>query len=82
MIHPKITPNVPKKFKCENCDYKTSNKKDFNKHLITLKHINTINTINDNNLSPSFDKEYDCVCGKKYKHNASLFNQSSYPLCK
>ena len=70
MIFPKVIPN---KFTCEFCVYNTSNKKDYHKHLFTLKHINTINTIKYNKLSPD-DKEYRCDCGKKYKHNASLFN--------
>ena len=68
------TQKIPKKNICEFCHYRTSNKKDYNKHLTTLKHINTINTITNNNLSPLVDKEYICECGKKYKHNASLFN--------
>ena len=68
------TQKIPKKFKCECCYYITCNKKDYNKHLTTLKHIHTINTITNNNLSPIFDKDYICECGKKYKHNASLFN--------
>jgi hypothetical protein len=68
------TQKIPKKIICEFCHYRTSNKKDYNKHLTTLKHMNTINTITNNNLSPLGDKEYICECGKKYKHNASLFN--------
>ena len=32
---------VVKKFHCEKCDYLCSKKGDFNKHLNTLKHINT-----------------------------------------
>ena len=27
-------------FVCKSCDYNTSNKKDYNKHLHTAKHIN------------------------------------------
>ena len=63
--------NPLKKFNCKNCDYNTCNKKDFNKHLITIKHINTINY---NSSSSLIDKEYICGCGKIYKYNSSLFN--------
>jgi len=28
----------PKKFSCEKCDYNTSDKKDFTKHISTQKH--------------------------------------------
>ena len=31
---------IPKKYNCISCDYHTSNKKDFEKHNFTLKHIN------------------------------------------
>jgi hypothetical protein len=74
MIPSQNTQKIPKKIICDFCHYRTSNKKDYNKHLTTLKHMNTINTITNNNLSPLGDKEYICECGKKYKHNASLFN--------
>ena len=57
----------PKLFYCEPCDYKTVSKKDFNKHLQTLKHINIINP----NLEIQ-KKYYTCNCGKEYKHSSSL----------
>ena len=34
---------IPKKFFCEICDYHTSNKKDFTKHLLTAKHSRLTN---------------------------------------
>jgi uncharacterized protein YxeA len=57
----------PKLLYCEPCDYKTVSKKDFNKHLETLKHINLINP----NLEIQA-KYYTCNCGKEYKHSSSL----------
>ena len=33
-----MSQKIPKIFLCETCDYNTSNKKDFNKHLSTDKH--------------------------------------------
>ena len=32
------SPKIPKKFYCEFCDYHTSNKKDYDKHILTPKH--------------------------------------------
>jgi hypothetical protein len=52
---------------CDACDYKTVSKKDYNKHLETLKHINLINP----NLEIQ-TKYYKCNCGKEYKHSSSL----------
>jgi hypothetical protein len=52
-------------FECIYCIYKTSNKKDFNKHLLTIKHFKGINA-NKNPLT------INCECGKHYKHLSSL----------
>jgi hypothetical protein len=38
-----LSPKVAKKFVCNFCDYDTSKKSDFNKHLLTAKHINNAN---------------------------------------
>ena len=74
-MNPEISPKIPCKFTCEACDYKTGNKKDYNKHLLTQKHVNTINTMKYNDKIHFIkEKEYICECGNKYKHNASLFN--------
>ena len=34
----KKSQKIPKKFECKICNYNCSNKKDFNKHLLTAKH--------------------------------------------
>ena len=52
---------------CEKCDFLTSNKKDFNRHLKTKKH-------NRGQKTPKKEPsvEYVCVvCKKKYKHQSS-----------
>ena len=36
----------PKKYKCVDCLYYTNSKKDYDKHLITLKHKRKENGIN------------------------------------
>ena len=58
---------VAKNYKCEKCDYYTNKKNDYNKHLLTQKHIRiTYDNIN-------VEKKYICVCGKEYinRHNLS-----------
>jgi hypothetical protein len=57
---------------CISCDYHTSHKRDFNKHLSTAKHKNT--TI-DNQKIPT-TKAYHCGCGNVYKHRGSLHNHA------
>ena len=66
---PKI-PKIPKKYQCESCDYFTSNKKDFNKHLDTIKHNISQNPTESyiQNPHPCFA----CKCGKQYKHSSTL----------
>ena len=59
-------------FFCKKCDYNTSNKKDFNKHLLTRKH--KCNKYNKNTTQSSNDHTMVCVCGKSYNHRASLYN--------
>jgi hypothetical protein len=66
---------LPCNFTCKECYYITSKKSSYDKHLLTLKHKNTTNTTNYNDISNFIkEKEYICECGNKYKHNASLFN--------
>ena len=66
---------IPAKFVCETCNVKCSHKGDWNKHLLTAKHIKSINMIiHDNNLSQKIPEinEHICLCGKKYKYISGL----------
>jgi hypothetical protein len=47
-------------FNCGECNYSTSNKQSYDRHIITGKH---------NEM-----QKYICECGKKYKHRQSLYN--------
>ena len=71
----KITSKIHQYFKCENCHYECSKKGDWNRHIITSKHIIRTNTIK-NTSNTSDDKMYICKCGKKYKHQSSLWNHN------
>jgi len=77
-----IPKKSPKKYICECCDYTTSYKKDFNKHLTTLKHKSVTMEMNGNfeeikirNISP----KYYCDCCQyetKYKNDLIKHNNS------
>jgi len=55
----------PKTYICEPCDYSTSNKKDYNKHISTRKHENRTLL---NKKSQKIPIPYMCEnCGKTYK---------------
>lgn len=69
----KKSPKISKKFHCIYCDYFTSKKTDFDKHLLTLKHKNSDNSDkNDDTFSPKISKKYICECGKTYKYRQGL----------
>ena len=65
---------VAKYFKCENCDYFTSKKSNYNKHLLTSKHKYLQNT--DKNVA-KVAINFNCICGKSYKHRQSLYTHQS-----
>ena len=62
-------PKKPKSFYCEKCNFKCSNKKDFNRHIMTAKHFRL--TIFDGK-SPKNPNMYICDCGKLYKSRQGL----------
>ena len=69
-------PKTPKKYTCNACHLITRNKKDYNKHLITAKHMNSLE---------GYDKIpkiviFSCECGNIYKHNSGLWRHKK--LCK
>ncbi len=57
------------KYECVNCDFKCSNKNDYNRHNLTLKHKMLTNVGNKN--SKNLEK-FICECGKEYNHRQSL----------
>jgi hypothetical protein len=64
------TKNSQKNYSCSICNYITIRKNDFNKHILTAKHIRDTNKIhNDTNNSK---KNYNCKCGKEYKYSQGL----------
>ena len=62
--------NVSANFMCLQCQYCTSNRKDYNKHLTTLKHQKSAFS---NEKIPKIPASYECDCGKKYKDRTGLW---------
>jgi len=59
------------KYICKLCDFKCSKKSNFDKHLLTRKHINNDNILKtDDNKMP---KRYMCKCGKEYVYRQGLY---------
>ena len=66
---------VPKSavFFCENCDYNTSHKSHYAKHLLTDKHNLSHAGLNEtNSLVPKVPLHTCQNCGSSYKHQSSL----------
>ena len=60
-----------KMYECETCEYVTRDKRDYDRHLTTGKHKRLTNA--SKMLPEKLPNEYDCVCGKSYKHRQSYF---------
>ena len=60
---------------CEFCCFKTNNKKDFGRHLLTGKHIKNVGGYKkDIIVLPNTSNEANvCECGKSYHHNSGLW---------
>ena len=73
-----LSQKIPRIFKCVKCDLITCNKKDYKKHLLTLKHQDTAKplTLTDDlgPQNPQSLNTYICECGRHYKHRQSLFS--------
>ncbi len=63
-------------FVCKECDYNTSNRKDFKKHIETKKH--QYNKYNKHTTNISQEHNMVCICGKSYNHRASLYNHKKH----
>jgi hypothetical protein len=57
---------------CEFCAYNTSRLSQYNRHIMTSKHLILTNT---NEMEPKgSNTTYTCDCGKQYMHASSLWN--------
>jgi len=65
----KFTHKTPCKFNCNLCEFKSSNKKDYNRHLSTTKHKLMINNVEN---TPKPPLQFICECGRQYKHRQGL----------
>ena len=78
------SPKSPKEYFCEKCDYLCFKPSDYRKHILTAKHLNTYNYL-QNDLQKIADvagKNYSCECGKKYKHRQSMYTHKKKCLFK
>ena len=74
----------PIKFNCEKCNFKCCNKKDYMRHLNTMKHKNQQNQHKKPQKNKKTPKmvlnRLSCVCGKSYKDRSGLWRHNK--VCK
>ena len=61
-------------FSCELCNYTTSKKYNYEKHLSTLKHKKQQNPTKSYKKVAKVAKLFCCECGKHYAHRTTLYN--------
>ena len=69
-----IVNSVPlssKNFDCELCDYTTSRKSQYDRHLSTRKHKMIVN--DSKMIVEKFQTDFNCICGKSYKHDSNYY---------
>lgn len=57
-------------FYCNICDYKTSKKYNYTRHILNDKHKRTIET----KKKEEYEQRHHCKCGKSYKHKPNFYN--------
>jgi len=78
-----LSPKIPK-FLCENCQYKTNNKKDYDKHLGTSKHISetTKETNETYETQENIQKiHHKCECGILCNSRTTLWRHKKKNNC-
>lgn len=65
--------NSAAKYNCLKCNTKCFKKNDWDRHLLTAKHTREIISIV---APPSSQKNFTCVCGKKYMTNSGLWKHT------
>ena len=71
MISNDFDPKTPHNFSCNVCYFSSCNKKDYNRHIETKKHI--FNVSQCFSMEKTQKNPYECNCGKTYKDNSGLW---------
>jgi hypothetical protein len=67
-----FTQKTPNQFDCKKCDFKSCSKKDYNRHILTLKHLRITKELQmDYNHHDEY--KYSCICGNIYKYRQGLY---------
>jgi len=67
----KDSSNTTYKYCCQKCNFTSSNKKDYTRHLSTTKHQTMTN---ETQIHQNYPLSYECECGKHYMYKRGLWN--------
>jgi hypothetical protein len=67
------SPKILKCYFCEVCDYNTNNKKDYDKHLATVKHQTGSFETKTKPKIPKNPQQYICFCGDIFNSKTTLW---------
>ena len=68
-----LVPKSSEIFYCKKCDYTTSRKSQYQRHLLTAKHKNQQMATD---LVPKSSAGFTCKCGKKFKDRSGLWKHN------
>jgi Icc-related predicted phosphoesterase len=71
-----VAKNGPK-FCCKLCDYNTSKKCDYKKHIETIKHKMREMVVNGSKKSPKVATPFTCECGNVYKYDSGYYRHKT-----
>jgi hypothetical protein len=66
-----LVQKVPIIYSCEFCDYNTSRKSQYDRHVKTSKHQNVTTSVT--NETEKVPKEYTCICGNLFNNRTTLW---------
>lgn len=77
-----VTKKTPKNncFSCDICQFITGNKKDFDRHNSTRKHLEGVKWYQNDNNFTHFTPKHVCECGKNYNYISGLSRHKK--ICK
>jgi hypothetical protein len=68
-----FTPKNLAKYHCEICNFSTSKKNDYTRHLSTDKHKNGVNETNVTEMKQNYAKKLHCLCGCVFNSRSTLW---------
>ena len=72
-----LVPESSDTFVCECCDYTTSRKSQYDRHLSTDKHKKRENETNETDLKQESSKKFVCFCNKSFNSRTSLWRHKN-----